>query len=64
MNRNIHRKIPVLESLFNEVAGMTLLKRGSNRGVFLRIFKIIRTSFFYRTLPVAASKWENVKSKK
>ena len=34
--RNIHRKTPALESLFNKVAGpATLLKRDSNIGVFL-----------------------------
>ena len=37
---NIHRKTPVLESLFNKVAGLTscpatLLKRDFNKGVFL-----------------------------
>ena len=35
--RNIHRKIPMLESLFNKIAGLqaTLLKRDSNIDVFL-----------------------------
>ena len=35
---NVHRKAPVLESLFNKVAGLQtckLLKSGSNTGVFL-----------------------------
>ena len=35
---NIHRKTPVLESLFNKFAGLrpaTLFKRYSNTGVFL-----------------------------
>ena len=32
---NIHRKTPVLESLFNEVFFLTLLKRAYNTGVFL-----------------------------
>ena len=34
----VHRKTPMLESLFNKVAGLrpvTLLKRDSNIGVFL-----------------------------
>ena len=51
--RNIHRKTPVLESLFNEVAGpemhaerpAILLKRDSNTGVFLRILQNVRTAF-------------------
>ena len=36
--RNIHRKTPLPETLFNKVAGLrpgTLLKRDSNTGVFL-----------------------------
>ena len=35
---NIHRKIPMLESLFNKLQGCraaTLLNRDSNRGIFL-----------------------------
>ena len=32
---DIHIKTPVLESLFNKVAGLTLLKRDSNTGIFL-----------------------------
>ena len=39
---NIHSKTPVLESLFNKVAGLrpsTLLKRSSNTGVFTWILR-------------------------
>ena len=32
---NIHKKKLVFESLFNEVAGLTLFKRDSNTGVSL-----------------------------
>ena len=37
--RNIHKKTPVLESLFNKVAG---LKRDSNTGVSCECFEIFR----------------------
>ena len=45
----IHRKAPVLESLFNEVTGLEVLelylKRDTNAGVFLWISKFLRTPF-------------------
>ena len=65
VNMNIHRKSPVLESLFNKAAGLhrrTLLKRDSSIGVFQLILQNFKYSFFYRTLTVAASKWGNGKS--
>ena len=38
--RNIHRKTPVLESLFNKVADLVfLLKRDSETAVFLLILR-------------------------
>ena len=54
--RNTHRKAPVLESLFNKVAGLnawrpaTLLKRESNTGCFpVSIANFFKKNFFYRT---------------
>ena len=49
-----HRRTPVLESLFNKQAfrPATLLKRDSDTGVFLRIFK---TTHFEKHLRTAAS---------
>ena len=60
---NIHMKTTVLESLFNKGAGLhpwTLLKRDSS--IFFRTFfpvniQNIKNSFFYRSRPVATSKW-------
>ena len=49
--RTIQKKIPVLESLFNKVAGLkaaALLKRDSNTGVFLRILRNFKEQPFYR----------------
>ena len=40
--RNVHRKTPVLESLFNFL--VTLLKREPNTGIFLYIEKFLRTA--------------------
>ena len=49
--RKFHRKTPVLESLFNKVAGLqALLKRVSNTDS-----ELFKNKFFYRTPPVAAS---------
>ena len=45
--QNFHSKTPVLESLFNNVAGLrprTLLKIDSNIGFFLWIFKTLITA--------------------
>ena len=64
MNRSIHRKTPVLEPLFNEVAGMNFIKKRLQRRCFPKNIQNYKSSFFYRTLPVAASKWEDGKSKK
>ena len=41
-SRNIHRETPVLESIFNKVAGhrpATLLKRDPSKGFFLYYFE-------------------------
>ena len=50
---------PVLESLFNKVAGLkssaTLLKRNSTRVFSCEIGEIFRNTFFYRTPLVVAS---------
>ena len=38
--KNVHKKTPKLESLFNKVAGLrpaTLFKKDSNTGAFMRI---------------------------
>ena len=38
--KNVHKKTPTLESLFNKVAGLrpaTLFKKDSNTGAFMRI---------------------------
>ena len=46
--RKFHRKAPVLESLFNKVAGsrpVTLLKRGSNKSVSCEICEIFKNTF-------------------
>ena len=46
-----HRRTPVLESLFNKQAfrPATLLKRDSDTGVFLRIFKTTQDHPFWKT---------------
>ena len=49
--RNVHRKTPKLESLFNKVAGLRL----QHRCFPLNIVQFLRAAFFYRTPPVAAS---------
>ena len=44
----IHRKVPALEPLFNEVPGWraeTLLKRDSGKGVFLSFARFSRIPF-------------------
>ena len=46
---NIERKTPVLESVFNKVAGVLSLQ------LSCEYCKIFRKSFFYKTPPVAAS---------
>ena len=54
----------MLEPLFNEVAGMNFIKKRLQRRCFPKNIQIYKNSFFYRPLPLAASKWENGKSKK
>ena len=54
----------MLESLFNEVAGMNFIKKRLQRRCFPKNIQNYKNSFFYRTLPVTDSKWENGKSKK
>ena len=55
----IHRKTCARVSFFNKVAGLrpaTLLKKRLwHRCFFCEICKIFKTTFFYRTSPVAAS---------
>ena len=63
VNSNIHRKAPVLESLFNEVAAINFIKNRLQRRCFPKNIQNYKNSFFDRTLPVAASKWKNGKSK-
>ena len=56
--RNIHRKIPVLESLFNKVSGLQDLQLYLKRlqHIFSREYcKIFKNSFFDAAPPVAAS---------
>ena len=51
--RKFHRQAPVLESLFNKVAGswpVTLLKRGSNKSVSCEICEIFKNTFFREPL--------------
>ena len=51
--RKFHRQAPVLESLFNKVAGsrpVTLLKRGSNKSVSCEICEIFKNTFFKEPL--------------
>ena len=49
--RNIHRKRPVLESLFNKVLGLqpTALSKGGSDTVFS--CAVIKNTFFYRSPP-------------
>ena len=54
----------MLESLFNEVAGMNFIKKRLQLRCFPKNIQNYKNSFFYRTLSVAASKWEHGKSKK
>ena len=57
--RNIRRKTPVLESLFNKFAGLkanNFIKKRLKHWVFsCEYYKIFKNSIFYRTLLVAAS---------
>ena len=59
-----HRKVPVLESLFNKVAGLkrsaTLLKRDSTQVFPCEICEIFKNTLFYRTPPVAVSEIKEV----
>ena len=51
-----HRKTPVQESIFNNVACLrpaTFLKRDSYTGVSSKICEIFNNTFFYRTPPAA-----------
>ena len=56
--RSIHRKAPVLESLFNKVAGViptTLLKKRLQHRCFpVNIAKFLRTSFFIEHLHISS----------
>ena len=58
--RNMYRKTLVLESLFNKVAGLkawNFIKKSLQHSCFpANIEKLLRTAFFYKTNPVAASK--------
>ena len=54
-NLKFHRKTPVLEFLFNKVAGPQYCSSEN--------CKIFKNTFFYRTAPVAASKVKLVLSK-
>ena len=54
----IHRKTPVLESLFNKVVGLkacNFIKNRLQHGCFVKFANLLRTSFFYRRPPMAAS---------
>ena len=53
-----HRKTPVLESLFNKVAGLrfvTLLKKPPTQVFSCEICETFKNTYFHRILPVAAS---------
>ena len=53
-----HRKTPVLESLFNKVAGLsfvTLSKKPPTQVFSCEICETFKNTYFHRTLPVAAS---------
>ena len=55
---NIHRKTPVLESLFNNIAGLqacNFIKRDSNTDAFLWILRNFRSTYFEEQLRMAAS---------
>ena len=56
---NIHRKTPMLESLFNNVADLKacgfIKKRLQHRCFLVNIPRFLRTAFFYRARLVAAS---------
>ena len=51
--RKFHRKTPTLGSLFTKVAGVKICNSGMCFPV--KFAKFVRTHFFYRTPPVAAS---------
>ena len=54
-------KTPVLESLFNKVAGLQAANTGdSNTGVFLLILQNFKNSIFYR-IPLVATSEVHVK---
>ena len=53
-----HKKISVLESSFHKITGLmacNLIKKETPPQVFSQYHKIFENSFFYGTLPVAAS---------
>ena len=57
--RYIHRKTPVLESLFNKATGpqaCNVIKKGLQQRCFLvNIGEVFKNNFFYRTPSVVAS---------
>ena len=58
--RNIHRKIPALESYLNKVVGLGLqacnfIKKSPTQVLSYQYCEIFKNTFFYRTPPVAAS---------
>ena len=59
--RNIHRKTTVLESVFNNVAGLkarNFIKKVTPTQVFsCEYCKIFKSGYFYRTPPVVAYKY-------
>ena len=59
----MQRKAPVLESLFNKVAGLkacNFIKKRLQYSCFpVNIAKMLRKAFFYRAPSVAASKYSN-----
>ena len=60
---DVHRKTPVLESLFNNIAGLTVcnfIRKRLHRRCFLveNIAKFLRTAFYRTLLLVVASKNE------
>ena len=59
----MQRKAPVLEYLFNKVAGLkacNFIKKRLQHSFFpVNIVKMLRKAFFYRIPPVAASKCSN-----
>ena len=55
--RKLYRKAPVLESVFNKVAGLetaTLLKRHSNTDFSSEVCKIFRSTYFKEHLRTTA----------